>query len=328
MNPLTLVYHDVNQAYSEIQTLKKQFCEWEDTRNGKAMVFQAPVLVEHTTPYRRVLFDPARNANPFFHYMEAIWMMSGSQDVKFPAKFAQNIAKYSDDGHKLHGAYGHRWKYHFDNDQIQGVIDMLMTDVRTRRAVIGMWDPSIDLCSPTKDLPCNTHIYFRFIDDRLTMTVCNRSNDLCWGMLGSNIVHFSILQEYIANACGLRVGSLYQFTNNLHVYEGWTEPDKYTYHESMWYMQQPNLKRHEFSPATLHSLEALEFVEDELGRDRYRFPIIRDNCLPMLWAWEAYKEDNIDLALHHAGQIFDQDWKVACTEWLLRIAAIRAERRS
>jgi hypothetical protein len=35
------------------------------------------------------------------------------------------------------------------------------------------------------------------------MTVTNRSNDLCWGMLGANYVHFTILQEYLAARLGV-----------------------------------------------------------------------------------------------------------------------------
>jgi thymidylate synthase len=327
MMPLALVYHDVNQAYSEIQFIKEQFGLWEETRNGKAFVFQAPVIVEHTMPYRRVLFDPARNANPFFHYMEAIWMLTGGQDVKFPALFAKNIKNYSDDGWTLFGAYGHRWVYHFEDNQIEGIIEMLKKDPNTRRAVIGMWDPTFDLGAATKDLPCNTHIYFRVMGGRLTMTVCNRSNDLVWGMLGSNIVHFSILQEYIANACDLPIGSLYQFTNNLHVYEGWTEEDKFTYHEDMWYTQQATIPRLPFSPDNLIIAEAADFCENLL-ESQYTCKILKFNAVPMLQAWSSYKADDLNLALHYAKKVYDADWQRACVEWLERVVAKKGQSAS
>src|SRR5512137_1214536 len=198
-------FQDVNVAYCEMQIMKQQFADWEETRNGRALVFREPVLITHLHPERRVLFDPVRNANPFFHYMESIWMLAGSNSIRFPVKFARNLAQYSDDGHTFHGAYGHRWRYHFGFDQIETVIRELTNDHTTRRAVINMWDPEADLGEEGKDFPCNTHLYFRVKDDRLNMTVCNRSNDMVWGMLGANIVHFSVLLEYIAHSCQLEV---------------------------------------------------------------------------------------------------------------------------
>lgn len=307
-------YSDVNEAYSELQIIKKQFAEREHTRNGLALVFISPVLVTHLMPYRRVLFDPIRDANPFFHYMEALWMLGGRKNVSFPATFASNMLKYSDDGMTLHGAYGHRWRRHWKKDQIQDVIYMLNRDPSTRRAVIGMWDPATDLEVDSKDLPCNTHLYFRVQDNRLHMTICNRSNDLVWGMLGSNIVHFSILQEYIASAIAKPVGNLYQFTNNLHIYEDWV--DKYTYRESSWYRDNPAFNRHAFSPATLDLIELDDFLDFE--NKVYYCPILRDNADFMLTAWRAYKDDRIHEAIHVADRIYDEDWRRACIDWLKR----------
>jgi thymidylate synthase len=321
--PLILIYNDVNEAYTELQTIKKHYTLLENTRNGEALVFQKPVLIEHTMPYRRVLFDPNRNANPFFHYMEAIWMLSGDNYVKFPASFAQNIKNYSDDGHTLYGAYGFRWRQHFILDQIESVIGTLEGDPHSRRAVIAMWDPKMDAGSATKDLPCNTHLYFRLLEGKLTMTICNRSNDLVWGMLGANIVHMSILHEYIANASGLPIGSLFQFTNNLHVYKGWDGEDKYTYRQDDWYSLNPNIRRWPFSVENFDWLEASEFIDDYPHCDAhtYKCRILRDNALPMSLAWGAHKKGENEKALHYARKIHDEDWQRGCVQWLDRAGA-------
>lgn len=58
----------------------------------------------------------------------------------------------------------------------------------------------------------------------LNMTVFNRSNDLIWGTLGANVVHFSVLQEYMAARLGVKVGVYNQVSNNLHVY---TAPERW-----------------------------------------------------------------------------------------------------
>ena len=316
MPSLAVMYSDVNEAYSNMQANKDQFCEWEETRNGRALAYQGPVLISHVMPYRRVLFDPVRDANPFFHYMEAIWMLSGSENVDFPAQFAKQIREYSDDGVTLNGAYGYRWIYHWD-DQLHEIIHMLKKDPKTRRAVLTMWDPQFDLGSSSKDIPCNTHVYFRQVDGRLDMTVCNRSNDLVWGALGANVVHMSILQEYIANAIERPVGTYHQFTNNLHIYEGWE--GKYSSTPSRWYQTRPALARWHFSPSSLPHHEAQRFVEDGLDTDEpYTCRILRDNASPMVLAWIAHKDGDDNLALHHITHIYDEDWQEGCRLWITR----------
>jgi thymidylate synthase len=325
MKPLNLTYNDVNEAYYELQYTKKHYTVAEKTRNGPALVFQEPVLVTHVSPYRRVLFDPVRNANPFFHYMEAIWMLSGANSVPFVAKFASQIKEYSDNGYSFHGAYGYRWASHFGMNQLEAVIHMLKKDPTTRRAVIAMWDPASDLESFSKDLPCNTHLYFRVNDGKLHMTICNRSNDLVWGMLGANIVHMSILQEYIANAIEAEMGNLYQFTVNLHVYSDWVDKwDKEGWVN--WYQFNPTFRAWRFSPNTFDVHEATRFVEEGIHTNRpYQCRILRDNAVPMYDAWETYKQDDIAKAKHIAGRIYDDDWREACIQWLSRVESNREE---
>ena len=313
--PLCLSYPDINEAYTELHLVKQQFTEWEDTRNGRALVFNCPVIVTFSSPYRRVLFDPVRDANPFFHYMEAIWMLSGQQAVHFPSLFASNIKNYSDDGVVLHGAYGHRWRYHFDVDQVNEIIELLKKEPSSRRAVLTMWDPTHDLGVDSKDLPCNTHIYFRISQGDLHMTVCNRSNDMVWGMLGANVVHMSILQEFIAHTLSLNVGNYYQFTNNLHVYADWVLA--FSHAHSRWYQNHPSFKKWWFSELTFDSEEAQYFIED-MGEGIYKTRILRDNALPMLRAWQEHKHGDDDLALHWASKIYDEDWSAACQQWIQR----------
>jgi thymidylate synthase len=312
---MNLIFNDVNYAYSEVQMKAPHFSTWEDTRNGRARVFNDPVTLIHTHPNRRVLFDPVRDANPFFHYMEALWMLSGSNAVEFPSRFAKNLRNYSDDGRIFHGAYGHRWMHRFGFDQVDEIISMLQREPTTRRAVLSMWDPSSDLGEDSLDLPCNTHIYFRTHPDaRLDMTVCNRSNDLVWGMLGANIVHFSILQEYIAHAANLRMGRLIQFTNNLHIYEGFET--KFSHDDNTWYGR-GHYSSLPFSPGTLNLSELQEFVI-EPEREAWDSLILKRNAVPMFAAWRAYKGGDIPAALYFAKDIFDEDWSYACTEWLKR----------
>lgn len=190
-----------------------------NSRNGKVLQFPEPVTVVYQEPTERVLFWEQRDANPFFHLMEAIWMLVGRNDVKFPATFAKQIAEYSDDGNIFWGAYGHRWRYQFGIDQLDYVIFNLNKNPEDRRQVIQMWDCSLDLGRQGKDFPCNVTATVQInTEGRLDLTVFNRSNDIIWGMLGANAVHFSMLQEYIAGAIRVPVGKYYQVSVNAHVY--------------------------------------------------------------------------------------------------------------
>jgi len=200
-----------------------------ESRNGAVLAFRYPVLTEYEMPWRRVLFSPVRNANPFFHLMEALWMLAGRNDVWFPASFVPRMGGFSDDGKTLYGAYGHRWLFSFGFDQIRHAAHMLKKDPTSRRSVVAMWNSgawsphgntsdSIAAATGGKDVPCNTHMYFDRRDGKLNMTVCCRSNDIIWGCYGANAVHFSILLEFMAAMVGCEMGVYRQFSNDLHLY--------------------------------------------------------------------------------------------------------------
>ena len=190
------------------------------TRGGDVLEFPGPVTTTYTHPRERVLFYPQRDANPFFHFMESLWMLAGRNDVQFVNTFNGRMNQYSDDGITYHGAYGYRWRKWFGYDQFDRVIERLLSFPNDRRTVLTMWDPVKDLVETNngKDYPCNTQIFFSERKDLLNMTVVNRSNDLIWGAYGANAVHMSMLQEYFAGRLELGVGTYTQFSNNLHAY--------------------------------------------------------------------------------------------------------------
>jgi len=194
-----------------------------DSRAGAVLVAPYPVMTVYEKPTERVLLDPNRRANPFFHLMESLWMLAGRADAvwldTYIKDFSARFGEPNTVGIVQHGAYGWRWRKHFGEDQLKYVIEALGDNPDDRRVVISMWDPEADLgATSKKDLPCNTHIYPRIVNGHLDLTVCCRSNDIIWGAYGANAVHFSVLQEYLAGRIGVRVGRLYQLSNNWHAY--------------------------------------------------------------------------------------------------------------
>lgn len=308
------------EALSEvIWRLRTEHTE-ELSRNGKVRVCPYPYFLRIDEPMQRVIFDPVRDANPFFHLMEAIWMLGGHNEVAFPMFFNQQYESYAEINGKVHGAYGHRWRKHFGVDQIAGVINLLNKEPNTRRAVLGMWDPFADLNQQKNDLPCNTHIYFRLEEEGLGMTVCNRSNDLIWGMLGANVVHFTMLQELIANATGSEPGRYQVFTNNLHFY-----PDLYKNAEELWKTTIPvdHYRKHHIDPLPLlHGNETIwDFLKDcedfPNNHMELRTRWFNNVAMPMFQAW-FQRKSGVEDGLRKCDQIEARDWRLACLEWIRR----------
>jgi len=295
----------------------------EDSRNGKCMVATEPVLTCYAKPLERMLWEPKRDANPFFHVMEAMWMLSGRNDVKSVSKYASQMAQYSDDGDTLNGAYGYRWRNYFEHDQIDWVIAHLKAQPNSRRAVLGMWDPRedpADIDQGSLDVPCNTHAYFRVNQGKLDMTVCCRSNDIVWGCYGANAVHMSYLMEYVACSLGIPVGRYYQLSNNWHMYER-HYPLLRTNIEIDWYgagkfllvpLTDPN------GSSTLFEDLIAYFDGDPLDFTYIESPYLRSVILPLVNAWAMHKEGDTKDAVRAVSFCCDGAIAAACTAWLTR----------
>lgn len=229
----------------------------EESRAGPVLVVDHPVTTAYRRPCERVLFSAVRDANPFLHLYEAIWMLGGRDDAAPLARIVKRFADFAEPDGRVHGAYGHRWRQALGFDQLDHVVEVLRRDPTSRQCVLQMWNAqhsrydtstgdaepmgSDDLAGFWRDRPCNTHIYLRVREERwqmvdssaamsgllevenvgvkvLDLTVLCRSNDVVWGAYGANAVHFSVLQEYLAARIGVGVGTMYQVSNNFHAY--------------------------------------------------------------------------------------------------------------
>lgn len=297
------------------------------------MVLPAPAIIEYQKPCERVMFWPDRDCNPFFHLMECLWMLAGRDDVGFVANYVKNMKNFSDDGIRFNAAYGYRWRKHFGKDQLYPIALALMNNPDCRRQVLTMWDGFHDLGLESKDLPCNTQAYFlRGKDGELNLTVLNRSNDLVWGSLGANAVHFSFLLEYMAMLIGCPVGKYWQISNNLHGYLKTTEPllsmGNMTFSE--WAKNDPYAQG-EVSPFPIiqpgETREQWEtdltlFMEMGAVMGGVRTQFFKRVVVPIFIAHQRYKgvsgSDKFDVAIDALKLCQASDWRRACEEWILR----------
>jgi hypothetical protein len=314
-----------------------------DSRNGPVLIAPGPVTTVYTHPNERVLFWAMRDANPFFHLYESLWMLAGRNDLKPLLKYAKQMAAYSDDGTTLHGAYGHRWRSAWDPlDQLRIIARRLQKDPNDRRCVLQMWDAMCDLDHNGKDVPCNTTATFqRGPGGELHLVVFNRSNDIIWGCYGANAVHFSFLLEYMAHWIGCPVGTYSQVSVNWHaykdVYEKYRSLPKVAFdaiYSTRGRVDDPyrdELVEHlpidcKFIDATDAQINRiLMHVDNDFSRpQRMGSSLWGDTLLTVLYAHHLYKrggDDRFDTALEvlSRGYVFQKsDWVLAAREWIER----------
>jgi thymidylate synthase len=323
----------------------------QSTRAGDALVMPCPVMTVNENPLQRVSFNPRRNANPFFHLMESLWMLAGRNDITWLDQFVGDFSSRFGDsdgagGLIMHGAYGFRWRKHFDiegggdgwpPDQLNEAVRLLKASPDDRQVVITMWDPVADLgASGVKDRPCNTHIYLRVRKEKqgedygdggywpsvLDLTVCCRSNDAVMGAHGANVVHFSVLQEYLAARMSVGVGKLYQLSNNYHVYKRDLD--------HIWPLGTVGLD--EYS-SLLGMAKVLPLVTDPAWFDqdlkhffhedwfilRYSNSFFYKVAIPMRRAYALWRATSRTEARDIVHCMVHCDWRVAAEDWFARL---------
>ncbi len=326
-----------------------------DSRNGPMYEAPCPVTTVYQKPTERVIFWSYRNANPFFHFMEGLWMLNGANDLETMHHYNKGMKNYSDDGETLWGAYGWRWRRFFGGygakiDQLNIIAHMLDRNPEDRRAVLQMWSID-DLARKGKDVPCNTCIYFKIRNNKLNMTVSNRSNDVIWGAYGANAVHMSMLQEYMAGRIGVEVGVYNQVSDSYHAYKNifddllqqFAKDDILDYyvqslpHNKMRmnpYMQKtvspyPMMNKKYEAPHHQNSSfrwddELRNFLKREPFKELRRITLSEpdsfwaDVAVPIQDAWAHWKNKDIVLAMKELDNCKATDWRKACIEWLER----------
>jgi len=366
-----LKYEDVNEAFiglvkgidsGEIPTVKTT------SRNGNVLQIEEPVTITYEFPLRRVLFNREMDHNPFFFLYQSLWMLAGRNDVESLAYYNSGMREFSDDGETFNGAYGWRWRNwkipteeitsegetyeEWESvDQLERIVNHLKEKPDSRRAVLEMWSVHSDLnrIDTSKDVCCNTHTYFsirkQWVTDKenkdwvnpisyLDMTICNRSNDLIWGTLGANVVHFSFLQEYIANRLGINVGRYNQFSNNLHVYEKNWEPEKWLNNLVNRTMHSDPILNYDYvfdkfgtdfislDGKTLDKQQLENFVFEHSQNAPVLIPwenkFLLEVAQPMCNAFHYHKQRIYRKSLNYVSVIAAPDWRLAAKNWITK----------
>ncbi len=126
---------NVNDAlYKGVQLIRVSG-KAQESRGGATLEYPTPVCTAYERPLERVLFDPVRDANPYFHLMEALWMLAGRQDVPWLVRFNKRMATYSDGDEIFNAAYGYRWRNEFRPPTAQSeAMERIESTIRSLRS--------------------------------------------------------------------------------------------------------------------------------------------------------------------------------------------------
>lgn len=152
-----LKVRNVEEAYFYGTDLLRQIGVKQPSRVGDVIVAPHPVCTVYKRPWERVLFDVKRDANPFFHLFESLWMLAGRNDATWLDQFVSDFSeRFAESNGLIYGTYGPRWRSIFHFDQLEEIIKRLKANPDDRRIVIQMWDALSDLLlgEDVKDLPC------------------------------------------------------------------------------------------------------------------------------------------------------------------------------
>ncbi|GLI90896.1 thymidylate synthase [Bacillus subtilis] len=311
-----------------------------------------PASIEYTNPLNRVVFLEGRKMNPFFLGMESLWIACGRSDVEFLTNYNKGMAAFSDDGEFFNAPYGQRLRAWNTNsvsgfifnpiDQLIDVYEKLKKDKDSRQAVASIYNPLFDNVDvETLDRPCNLQLVFKIRNDKLTLTVYNRSNDIHYGVF-TNLVQFSVLQELMAVWLGVGVGEYHQVTDSLHNYLndfGAKETEKifnaYPEHTTVQEFTFENEPRMSTSFEEFEAMRSVLFggwFFKDLHRDEaFKQPRVRESLLMvikslpdnywrnMLYAAYAYRAHKLEIpeeVIVGLDNMAESSWKMSCIHFL------------
>jgi thymidylate synthase len=193
--------------------------QYETVARGNAAREVLNVSFTVRDPLTRSPYLAARRANIVFNHAEALWYLSGRDDLAMIAHYAPSLRKFSADGLRLAGtAYGPRLfgpgpngGSHFDQ-----VIALLRADPGTKRAALVIMRPG-ELADPANpDVACTLAIQLMLRGGALHMAAYMRASDALTGLL-CDVFSFTFIQEHAARLLGARLGSYTHHAGSMHV---------------------------------------------------------------------------------------------------------------
>lgn len=148
---------------------------------------------------------------------ELLWYLAGTNSLTFIKYYLPQYIEYSDDKKTVYGGYGPRMFGLGRNRQVLNIIELLKRKPDSRQAVIQLFDAA-DILEEHKDIPCTCTLQFLIRKGRLHLLTSMRSNDAFRG-LPHDVFAFTMLQEIMARALNIELGTYKHAVGSLHLYD-------------------------------------------------------------------------------------------------------------
>jgi len=214
------VYDTFTDAYLAVLGEIHQRPHHSTVTRGKTAIEIPNVSFTIRDPIARIPYLAARRANIVFNHAEALWYLSGRDDLDMIAHYAPRLRGVSEDGKTLTGtAYGPPLFAPTEPDgrsQFDRVLALLRTDPDAKRAAMPIMRPDelIDPANP--DVSCTLGLQFMLRAGRLHLTAYMRGNDAVIGLYGDTFA-FTFIQEFAAQLLGVDVGSYAHHVGSMHI---------------------------------------------------------------------------------------------------------------
>lgn len=171
-------------------------------------------------PYNSIVNFDSRQFNWKYFCGELFWYLQGNNNIGDILYFSKFWDLLKDKNNNVNSNYG-KILIH-DNPQIKWVIDNLLKDNNTRKAILTINSEKFQF-NNENDFPCTMYLNFFIRDNKLNMKVQMRSNDIFYGFT-YDVPFFSLIQQsiylilkkYIFN---LEMGMYYHCSDNTHIYD-------------------------------------------------------------------------------------------------------------
>ena len=195
--------------------------QFENAPRGQPSLERLGLSFVVKNPRARLITTPGRRTNLVFNFAEALWYLSGRDDLGFLEYYAPSVRRYSRDGQHLTGtAYGPRLFRYGEStiDQWHQVMKTICSDRDTKRAVILLFHPSELAIDGNPDVACTIGLQFLLRQERLNCIAFMRANDGYRGIV-SDVFSFTLIQEVMARQLNVDVGMYVHFVGSSHVYK-------------------------------------------------------------------------------------------------------------
>lgn len=214
------VFETFTDAYLAVLAEIYHRPQYSTVTRGKTSTEIPNVAFTILDPVARTPYLVARRANIVFNHAEALWYLSGRDDLDMIAHYAPRLRALSSDGKTLTGtAYGPRLFAATGPDgrsQFDRVLALLRAEPDAKRAAMPIMraDELADLTNP--DVACTLGLQLMLRGGQLHMVAYMRGNDAMIGLYGDTFA-FTFIQEFAARLLGVEIGGYGHHVGSMHI---------------------------------------------------------------------------------------------------------------